>query len=111
MIATIKVRTENLSGAALCWAIESIEGDGLLQTEQLQLPFARQVDDSAAEHLIAKYNVWIEPGYSYNWLANARADRDPCEREPGETRAIAVCRAIVAVRLGNTVSIPAELIN
>ena len=111
MIATIKVRTQNLSGAALCWAIESIEGAGQLQTEQLQLPFARQVDDSAAEHLITKYNVWIEPGYSYNWLANARADRDPCERQPGDTRAIAVCRAIVAVRLGNTVSIPAELIN
>lgn len=111
MIATIKVRTENLSGAALCWAIESIEGVGQLQTEQLQLPFARQLDDSAAEHLITKYDVWLERGWSYNWLANARADRDPCERQPGETRAIAVCRAVVAVRLGNTVSIPAELIN
>ena len=111
MIATIKVRTENLSGAALCWAIESIEGVGQLQTEQLQLPFARQVDGSAAERLVAKYDVWLERGWSNNWLANARADRDPCERQPGETRAIAVCRAVVAVRIGNTVSIPAELIN
>ena len=111
MIATITVRTENLSGAALCWAIKSIEGVGQLQTEQLHLPFARQVDDSAAEHLITKYDVWLERGWSYNWLANARADRDPCEPQPGETRAIAVCRAVVAVLLGNTVSIPAELIN
>lgn len=104
-----KVKAEDLSGAALSWAIESINVSTPPQPGQLQLPFSLYIDEAPIEHLIAKYNVWVEPGWSYNWLANARADRDPCERLPGETRAIAVSRAIVAVQLGNVVSVPAEL--
>ena len=76
----------------------------------MQLPFAHQHDKATVDRLIAKYNVWIEPGWSYQWLANARVDRDPSERMPGETREAAVLRAIIAVQLGNTVSIPADLI-
>ncbi|MFJ4194380.1 hypothetical protein [Pseudomonas sp. NPDC089534] len=72
---------------------------------RLQLPFVQRLD---FERLIEKYAVWVVPGAYVAWLADTR--RDPFERQPGETRAIAACRAIVAAKIGNTVSVPAELI-
>lgn len=110
MAKTTKVKTEDLAGAALLWAIDSIEGTPPPLPGQMQLPFARQIDPATVDRLIAKYDVWIEPGWSCKWLANARKDRDPCERMPGETREDAVLRAIIALQLGNVVSVPADLI-
>ena len=110
MTKTTKVKTEDLAGAALLWAIDSIEGTPPPLPGQMQIPFTCQIDPAAVDRLIAKYDVWIEPGWSCKWLANAREDRDPCERMPGETREDAVLRAIIAVQLGNVVSVPADLI-
>lgn len=104
----VSVRTEELAGPALNWAIESIEGAQQPTAGQLQLPFTRQLDESAVDLLIDKYAVWVERGAHFNWLADG--SRNPFERQPGETRAIAVCRAVVAAKLGNTVSVPTELI-
>lgn len=109
MAKTTKVKTEELAGAALLWVIDSIEGTTPPLPGQMQLPFDLQIDPAAVDRLIAKYNVWVEPGWSYKWLANAREDRDPCERMPGETREDAVLRAIIAVQLGKVVSIPVDL--
>ena len=105
-----KVKTEELAGAALLWVIDSIEGTTPPLPGQMQLPFDLQIDPAAVDRLIAKYNVWVEPGWSYKWLANAREDRDPCERMPGETREDAVLRAIIAMQIGKVVSIPVDLI-
>lgn len=99
----VKFRTEDLAGAALIWAIDSIEGDRHAATGQLQL-FA----DIDADHLIEKYGVWVERGYSYPWLADAT--HDPCNRQPGETREVAVFRAIVFAQTGITVSVPGDLV-
>ena len=110
MTKTTKVKTEELTGSALLWAIDSIEGTPPPLPGQMQIPFACQIDPDAVDRLIAKYDVWTEHGWSYQWLANAREDRDPCERMPGETREDAVLRAIIAVQLGNVASIPADLI-
>ena len=106
MKRTVRVQTEELAGSALLWAIDSIEGTPPPLPGQMQLPFALQIDQATVDRLI----VWVEPGWSYKWLANAREDRDPCERMPGETREDAVLRAIIAVQLGNVVSLPADLI-
>ncbi|MQU04841.1 hypothetical protein [Pseudomonas helleri] len=105
-----KVKTEELAGAALLWAIDSIEGTPPPLPGQMQLPFDLQIDPAAVDRLIAKYNVWVEPGWSYKWLANAREDRCGCGRMPGETREDAVLRAIIDVQLGNVVSVPSDLI-
>jgi hypothetical protein len=110
MSQMISVRTEELAGPALGWAIDSIEGDRQPDAGQLQLSFGHQLDELSVDRLIAKYSVWIEPGYHDTWLADANPKRDPFERQPGETRAIAVFRAVVAAKLGNSVSVPAELI-
>lgn len=105
----VSVRTEDLAGPALGWAVESIEGSPSPAAGQLQLAFcAPPVDDAQCERLVAKYAVWVEPGHAVNWVADTK--RDPFQRAHGETRAIAVCRAVLAVAIGKTCSVPAELV-
>lgn len=105
----VSVQIEGLSGPALGWAIESIEGPASPPAGQLLLAFcAPPVDDVQCERLIAKYAVWVEPGHSDNWLADTK--RDPFQRVSGDTRAIAVCRAVMLKLSGSTVSVPAELV-
>ncbi|NMX98611.1 hypothetical protein HBO43_18615 [Pseudomonas veronii] len=105
----VSVRTEYLAGPALGWAVESIEGSPSPAAGQLQLAFcAPPVDDAQCERLVAKYAVWVEPGHAVNWVADTK--RDPFQRAHGETRAIAVCRAVLTVAIGKTCSVPAELV-
>ncbi|NWD65778.1 hypothetical protein [Pseudomonas sp. IPO3774] len=103
----VSVHTEELDGAALGWAIESIEDAPTPASGQLQLAFCTPpVDEAQCELLIAKYDVWVEPGHAVNWVADTR--RDPFQRVHGETRAIAVCRAVLVKAIGKTCSVPAE---
>jgi hypothetical protein len=99
----VNVRTEELTGPALDWAINAIYGDQQPGTGQLQL-FAMP----DAEQLITKYGVWVGVGHRYPWLADMT--NDPFNRQPGETRTIAVFRAVVFAKRGATVKVPAELI-
>lgn len=103
MNSMVSVRTEELTGPALEWAINALEGDQQPGTGQLQL---FTLPD--AEQLIAKYGVWIDFGHRHPWLADAT--NDPFNRQPGETRTIAVCRAVVFAKCGAKVNVPAELI-
>ncbi|GGK52869.1 hypothetical protein SAMN04490189_4612 [Pseudomonas koreensis] len=99
----VSVRTEELTGPALDWAIDAIEDN--------QQPVAGQLDLFAmpdAEQLITKYGVWVDVGHRHQWLADATYD--PFNRQSGETRAIAVFRAVVFAKRGATVKVPAELI-
>lgn len=100
----VSVRTEELAGQALTWAIDTIEGAEQPAAGQLQLLFAL-LD---AEQLIEKYGVWVERGQRDTWLADTT--HDPFQRQSGETRTIAVFRAVVATKLGKTISVPADLI-
>jgi hypothetical protein len=99
----VSVRTVELTGPALDWAINAIEGDPQPSTGQLQL-FA--LPD--AEQLITKYGVWVDVGRRPPWLADAT--NNPFSRQPGETRTIAVFRAVVFAKRGATVKVPAKLI-
>lgn len=98
----VSVRTEELAGKALDWAINAIEGEQQPVAGQLQL-FA-QPD---AEQLITKYGVWVDVGHLHPWLADATDD--PFNRQTGETRTIAVIRAVVFAKRGAAVKVPAEL--
>lgn len=99
----VSVRTEVLAGPALDWAIGAIEGDQQSAAGQLDL-FA--LPD--AEQLITKYDVWVDVGHRHPWLADIT--NDPFNRQPGETRTIAVFRAVVFAKRGATVRVPTELI-
>ena len=103
MSRMVSVRTEKLAGPALDWAINAIEGDQQPGTGQLQL-FA--LPD--AEQLITKYGVWVDVGRRHPWLADTT--NDPLNRQPGETRTIAVFRAVVFAKCGGAVKVPAELL-
>lgn len=103
MKGMVSVRTEGLAGKALDWAINAIEGDQQPGTGQLQL-FA----DIDAEQLITKYGVWVDVGHRHPWLADLT--NDPFNRVTGETRTIAVFRAVVFAMHGATVKVPAEII-
>jgi len=109
MSGMVSIRTEDLSGPALGWAIETIEGSASPVAGQLQLAFcAPPVDDTQCDHLISKYAVWVEPGHGVNRVADTK--RDPFQRVHGETRAIAVCRAVLTEAIGKTCRVPTELI-
>lgn len=103
MSRMVSVRTEELTGPALDWAINVIEGDQQPGTGQLQL-FA--LPD--ADQLITKYSVWVDVGHRHRWLADMT--NDPFNRQPGETRTIAVFRAVIFAKRGAAVSVPVELI-
>jgi hypothetical protein len=103
MSRMVSVRTEELTGPALDWAINAIEGE--------QQPPAGQLDLFTlpdAEQLITKYGVWVDVGHRHSWLADMT--NDPFNRVIGETRTIAVFRAVVLAKRGAAVSVPAELI-
>jgi len=98
----VSVRTEELTGPALDWAINAIEGD--------QQPVAGQLDLFAlpeAEQLIEKYGVWVDVGHRHPWLADAT--NDPFNRQPGETRTVAVFRAVIFAKHGATFKVPSAL--
>ncbi|MGF6125157.1 hypothetical protein QF019_000346 [Pseudomonas frederiksbergensis] len=99
----VRIRTEELAGPALDWAISTIEGEQQPSGGQLQL---FTLPD--AEQLIEKHGIWIEVGHRYPWLADLT--NDPFNRQPGETRTNAVFRAVVFAKIGNSISVPAELI-
>jgi hypothetical protein len=103
MSSMVSVRTEELAGPALDWAINAIEGD--------QRPAAGQLDLFAlpdAEQLITKYGVWVDVGHRHSWLADLT--NDPFNRVTGASRTIAVFRAVIFATRGATVKVPAELI-
>lgn len=99
----VSVRTEELTGPALDWAINAIEGDQQPGTGQLQLFALPDV-----EQLITKYGVWVDVGNRHQWLADMT--NDPFNRVTSETRTIAVFRAVVFAKRGGTVKVPAELV-
>lgn len=108
MTDLIKVKTAALSGGALMWAVEQVDGPVPMATGQMQLPLHGQIlDDITGEHLIKKHCIWIERGWSFPWLAclSGRAE----DRQPGDTRAEAAGRAIVHRARGETINVPKEL--
>ncbi|PBJ94663.1 hypothetical protein CMV24_14445 [Pseudomonas plecoglossicida] len=104
----IKVQTCDLSGKALLWAVELVDGPIPVAAGQLQLPLGSQaIDDATGEHLIQKHGIWIERGYSWVWLACVSGN--PLDRQPGDTRAEAAARAVVHHARGETISVPKEM--
>ncbi|MNH21221.1 hypothetical protein D3C81_484740 [compost metagenome] len=132
MIDLIEVRTADLAGEALGWAVGKAEGLDL----QLAPPgyngvpwrvFARY-QGQAIEHT-KRYNPWedwalggpiidrlrvdlssppaIDTNNEIGW--QARPDDGRTFWHSGGTALIAACRAVVAAKLGDTVQVPKEL--
>ncbi len=129
----IEVKTSELIGKALDWAVAEVEGVKTIMMSprngEPKQPFAlfgslaltvggydqSSYAPSTCWHcggpLIEKHRIMFdlfERHYPSQWTASSRGDGWFCSSKGG-THLIAACRAIVAARLGDTVSVPAEL--
>lgn len=103
----IEVKTAELIGPALDFSAAKAEG---LNCKVIKL----STDWSQAGQLIDKYGISLVPpcgahndwdAYIYDSIGNTVGSAERCE-----TALIAICRAVVAAQLGDTVQVPAELI-
>ena len=150
-MSEIEVKTADLSGAALDWAVAKaiewkepifcigricyIEEDQYLIMEK---PDPDEPDDVTKPHhfnhyeqwspsriwsqvgpMIDKYRVWLSERSAGNeypadeWCADVNSPKNMACRYNyfvGRSPLIAACRAIVAAKLGDTVQVPAELV-
>lgn len=133
----VEVKTAELTGPALDWAVANVLGyecgrlpvkyralgcnttDGLQyvigqlygasMVEEIKARFFRPSTDwSQGGPLRDKYDVGIEPG-APDGLPYAYVPGRDLEGSFGETALIALCRAIVAAKLGDVVQVPVEL--
>ncbi|XAI95202.1 hypothetical protein [Leptolyngbya phage Lbo-JY16] len=118
----IEVKTAELSGAALDWAVAQIEAERneewcvvsraisrtvfVIVEPDTGFNFSPSSDWSQGGPLIEEYRVAIDyRALSKTWDAYCSGWMNGCE-----TPLIAACRAIVAAKLGDTVQVPAELL-
>lgn len=123
-----KVKTADLIGPALDWAVAESEGlkdmrirrpdDDVLQLLWFGAPgplvvaYSPSADWSQGGPLIEKFPLKLMPNDwkgGPKWLAWIRLDEHKTLGLNGETPLIAACRAIVAAKLGDEVDIPEEL--
>lgn len=126
----VEVSTQDLSGAALDWAVAKAEGVSVV-TDPNSPSYRQMVEDAEAINgwycyspsadwsqggpLIEKYGVdlsappCIDRNREIGW--QARPDDGATHWHSGETALIAAMRCIVASVLGDTVSVPKELLS
>lgn len=119
----VEVKTAELTGPALDWAVAKATGEtlggesiqdgyilvGLGVDGDLQRKFSPSTEWSQGGPLRDSYDVGIEPG-TPNGPPYAYVPGRDLEGSFGETALIALCRAIVAAKLGDVVQVPKELI-
>lgn len=119
MTAFVEVKTAELIGAALDWAIGKFVGHVEIDDElgvvsdmshNITGKWSPSTDWSQCGPLIEKYNIGLAP-IVRGWGAGIdETDLAYGDCQCGETPLIAACRAIVAAKRGDTVSVPKELI-
>jgi hypothetical protein len=121
MSGMIEVKTAELEGAALDWAVAQVDcvkveyrGFGRLDpvNDWDAHSYSPSTDWAQGGPLLEKHYIELSIGdedYWANRTCTSRYDDDP-RKYPGATMLIAACRAIVAAKLGDTVSVPAELV-
>lgn len=119
--STVDVKTSELIFGALDWVVakvvgETLTGDSAINYPiligagtdgDLQRPFSPSTSWDDVGPLIEKYRISID----YNDARWAASTRGWLMAEYGMTPLIAVCRAIVAAKFGDVVTIDARLIN
>ncbi|KQQ60129.1 hypothetical protein ASF84_05320 [Pseudomonas sp. Leaf127] len=131
----VEVKTAELVGAALDWAVARVEAVENLVLRKGQPAFERDFDPDcwADDHDMKLFKCWRFYTPSTDWgqggplidkfkigITHDRLDKKglACQAIPkaspfpsyGGTTLTAACRAIVASKLGETVSIPRELL-
>ena len=126
----MKVKTAELSGRALDWAVAIAEGyhpdrpqDGQLKRNNRYIVvgdksvhrpywYLPSTDWTFCGPLIEQFKVGISE-FGDSWMASIMADDEDIDLykvlECGDTPMVAICRAVVASKLGDEVDIPDEL--
>lgn len=103
----MKIKTSELTGAALDWAVGMAEGlDYPADSEEFGC-YEPSSDWSQGGPLIDKHDVQI---LKFHGETMAGIGEGLVDYYPGSTRLIAACRAIVASKLGDEVDVPEELL-
>lgn len=118
----VEVKTAELSGAALDWAVAAT---GAVTEDENGLRFRANGRPTVGGDFVIPYEpsvTWSQCGPLIDahavMLCYPTTDGDPWEASCigdaewhfGSTPQIAICRAIVAAKLGETVSVPKELL-
>jgi hypothetical protein len=109
------MKTRELTGIALDWAVASAEGadwwaaeeprDGLFVDYERTQRYSPSTDWSQGGPIINRHIFRLEDDPEHGWLAEAGT----CQ-ERGETALIAAMRCYVASKLGAEVEVPADLL-
>lgn len=109
----MKIKTSELEGAALDWAVAEATGEPLSSVTVGYVTgsgkpcgkFSPSTDWSQTGPLIDRYSITLNENGPGNWWSH-------CGENLGEgvTPLYAICRAIVAAKLGDTVDVPGELV-
>lgn len=108
-----KMKTNELTGAALNWAVAKCEGvpeyllDKPWRASELLEPYS--TDWSQGGVIIEREKICVSTGTLAPWMAWVYDGLEMVGIEQGPTPLIAVMRCYVASKLGDTVEIPAEL--
>lgn len=106
-MSLIEVKTADLAGAALDWAVAQVEGQKITP-RVVRSKYKPSTSWGHCGRLIEEYRVSVI--YS-NEACDPCAWTDSTSSWNGSTPLIAACRAIVASVLGETVSVPKELLS
>lgn len=117
MTEFVEVKTQDLAGAALDWAVAKAEGVEI----SLSGAHPHAVVDGRLVGYYAPSTKWNQGGpliekyaVEFEWITDAtiRAEVPACASSGyGNRHLTAACRAIVASVLGDTVSVPKELLS
>jgi hypothetical protein len=119
MSGFVKVKTQDLSGSALDWAVAKAEGldvtvasctppgETTRHYAYVRCPYKPSRSWDHGGPLIEKYMIGF--GLYENSLLAVTGHNDFSGSEHGETHLIAACRAIVAARIGDEVAVPEVL--
>lgn len=117
----MKIKTSELIGAALDWAVGEVHGewaeepyhlrdsDGLIWCNNHSYGYSPSTDWEQGGPLIHAYAMGFVGYDADNWLA-FYCPENITHEGIGPTHLISACRAIVADKLGETVDIPEDLL-
>lgn len=122
MSDTIETKTCELSGAALDWAVAKADGEQIVEFEgkhsvivgfrlnPIRTPggYTPSTDWSQGGPLIFEYRVNLHEVSDDCWEAWVTG-REEYRYKGGDAPLVAICRAVIASQLGDTVNVPAEL--
>lgn len=123
MTGRIEVKTADLIGPALDWFVAKVEGVAVVidpnspncrqMVEDAEAIngwycFSPSTDWSQAGPLIEKNKIGFGPVRDW-WVAHPNRPNEPTDWLRADQPLVAICRAIVADKLGLVVSVPKEL--